>query len=78
MTRPKPLETDVSDKFLRLPKILGDTKANPPIPALIPVCKTAWYAGIKTGIYPQGIKLSPRVCVWRESEIQELINQAKK
>lgn len=68
----------MSDKFLRLPQILGDAKAKPPIPALVPVCKTAWYAGIKNGIYPQGIKLSPRVCVWRESEIQALINQPQK
>jgi prophage regulatory protein len=68
----------MSDKFLRLPQILGDTKANPPIPALIPVCKTTWYAGIKNGIYPKGIKLSPRVCVWRESSIHALINQPQK
>ena len=68
----------MSDQFLRLPQILGNAKANPVIPALIPVCKTAWYAGIKSGIYPKGIKLSPRVCVWRASDIQALISQAKK
>jgi prophage regulatory protein len=68
----------MKDVFLRLPQILGDAKANPPIPALIPICKTAWYAGIKNGIYPKGIKLSPRVCVWRESEIQALIQNFNK
>ena len=78
MTRPNPMETNVSDKFLRLPHILGDPKATPPIPALVPVCKTPWHAGIKNGIYPKGVKLSPRVCVWRESEIQALIHQPKK
>ena len=65
----------MKDAFFRLPQIIGDAKANPPIPALIPICKTAWYAGIKNGIYPKGIKLSPRVCVWRESEIQALIQK---
>ena len=68
----------MKDTFLRLPQILGNSKANPPIPALIPICKTAWYAGIKSGIYPQGIKLSPRICVWRESEIQALIQNFNK
>jgi predicted DNA-binding transcriptional regulator AlpA len=68
----------MKDTFLRLPQILGNAKANPPIPSLIPICKTAWYAGIKNGIYPKGIKLSPRVCVWRESEIQALIQNFNK
>jgi|APGre2960657444_1045066.scaffolds.fasta_scaffold218767_1 prophage regulatory protein len=63
----------MKDAFLRLPQIIGNAKANPPIPALIPIGKTAWYAGIDSGIFPKGIKLSPRICVWRESEIQNLI-----
>ncbi len=66
------------DSFLRLPNIIGNKKANPPIPALIPVSKTTWWTGIKSGIYPPPIKLSPRVCVWRASEIQALINQPQK
>ena len=67
-----------NDSFLRLPNIIGNKKARPPIPALIPVSKTTWWAGIKSGIYPPAIKLSPRVCVWKASEIQALINQPKK
>jgi len=66
------------DFFLRLPQIIGNRKAKPPIPGLIPVSKTTWWAGIKSGIYPPAIKLSPRVCVWRASDIQALISQAKK
>ena len=38
-------------------KVNGNAKANPPIPALIPIGKTAWYAGIDSGIFPKGIKL---------------------
>ena len=63
----------MKDAFFRLPQIIGDAKANPPIPALIPVSKTTWYAGINSGIFPKGIKLSPRVGVWRESDIQNVI-----
>ena len=67
-----------NDSFLRLANIIGNKKANPPIPALIPVSKTTWWAGTKSGIYPPPIKLSERVAVWRSSDIQALIKQAKK
>lgn len=63
------------DSFLRLPGIIGNPKADPPIPALIPVGKTAWYAGIKRGVFPRPVLLSPRVAVWRLSDIQAIINQ---
>lgn len=59
--------------FLRLRQIIGDAKAVPAIPPLIPVGRTAWYKGIKDGIYPQGVKLSPGVAVWRAEEIRNLI-----
>ena len=63
--------------FLRLPQIIGDPDATPPIPALLPVCATTWWAGIKAGRYPKGIKLSPRVTVWRASDVYDLINPSK-
>ena len=63
--------------FLRLSQIIGDPDADPPIPPIIPVCATTWWAGIKAGRYPKGIKLSPRVTVWRASDVYELINQSK-
>lgn len=63
------------DIFLRLPQIIGNPTATPPIPALIPIGKTSWYNGIKRGVFPQPILLSPRVAVWRLSTIQAIINQ---
>ena len=62
-------------RFLRLPQIIGDPDATPPIAPIIPVCTTTWWAGIKAGRYPKGIKLSPRVTVWRASDVFALINQ---
>jgi prophage regulatory protein len=59
--------------YLRLPQIIGDPKADPPIPALIPVSKSSWWAGIKAGRYPTGIKLGPRTTDWNIEDIQELI-----
>jgi len=49
--------------MLRLPQVL----------ALFPVSKTAWYEGIKKGIYPAPIKLSERTAAYRVSDIRALL-----
>lgn len=59
--------------FLRLRQIIGDSKKN--IPALIPVCRTSWWKGIKSGKYPTGHKLGPRCVVWKVEDIRKLISQ---
>jgi prophage regulatory protein len=59
--------------FLRLPQIIGDPKAKPPIPAVIPVKKSCWWDGVRTGRFPKPVKLSPRVTVWRVEDIRDLI-----
>jgi len=59
--------------FLRLPQIVGDSKAYPPVPALIPVSKSTWWAGVKSGRYPQPVKLGPRITAWRVEDIRRLI-----
>lgn len=57
--------------FLRLPQIIGDAKRG--IPAVIPVSKSAWWEGCKTGRYPKPVKLGPRTTAWRVSDIRALI-----
>jgi predicted DNA-binding transcriptional regulator AlpA len=64
--------------FLRLRHIIGDPKANPPIPALIPISRTSWLNGVKSGIFPKKISLGSRTVVWRADDIYELINQLGK
>lgn len=59
--------------FLRLRAIIGDAKANPPIPAIIPISKSAWYAGIKAKRYPQPSHALGRVAVWSVEDIRRLI-----
>jgi predicted DNA-binding transcriptional regulator AlpA len=61
--------------YLRLPQILGDPRAN--IPALIPISKSSWWAGIKAGRYPQGIHLGPRTTAWTVESIRALIDSTK-
>jgi prophage regulatory protein len=55
--------------FFRLPSIIGDPNANPPIPALIPLSKSTWWAGIKSGRFPAPVKLGERCTVWKKEEI---------
>ena len=61
--------------YLRLSQIVGNKKADPPIPAIIPVSKSTWWAGIKTGRYPQPVKLSERCTAWRVEDIRSLIEK---
>lgn len=59
--------------FLRVNQIVGNPKATPPIPAIIPISKSTWWAGVKDGRFPEPVKLSPRVTVWRVEDIRALI-----
>ena len=52
--------------FLRLPQIL----------AIIPISKSAWWEGCRTGRFPKPIKLGPRTTVWRAEDLTALINHA--
>lgn len=51
--------------FLRLPQIL----------ALIPVSKSAWWAGCKDGRYPKPVKLAARTTAWRAEDIAALVQR---
>jgi prophage regulatory protein len=62
--------------FFRLRQIIGDPKAYPPIPPIIPVSKSTWWAGVKSGRFPKPVKtLGPRITAWRVSDIKALIEQ---
>ena len=63
--------------FLRLNQILGNPKANPPIPPIIPISRSSWWVGVKKKIYPQPVKLSDKVTVWHVEDILELIRETK-
>lgn len=60
--------------FIRLTKIIGNPKAKPPIPAIIPVSKSTWWEGVRTGRYPQPVRtLGLRITAWRVEDIRALI-----
>lgn len=59
--------------FLRLDQILGNPKFG--LSPLIPVGKSTWWAGVKTGRFPKPIKLGPRTTAWRVEDIRALIEK---
>lgn len=61
--------------FIKLHHILGNPKSTPPEPALIPVGKSTWWEGVKSGRFPKPVKLSTRCTVWRVEDIRALIEK---
>ncbi len=59
-----------STGFVRLPAVIA-----PHGP--IPVSKSTWWAGIKTGRYPKPVKLSARISAWRVEDIRAFIDAGK-
>jgi predicted DNA-binding transcriptional regulator AlpA len=52
--------------FIRLPAVLS----------VIPVSKSTWWAGVKTGRYPKPVKLGERITAWRVEDIRALIEKS--
>jgi prophage regulatory protein len=59
--------------FLRLSQILGNKKTN--TPALIPISRTSFLNGVKSGKYPAPVKLGERTTAWKVEDIHALIDQ---
>jgi hypothetical protein len=59
--------------FVRLRQLLGDKKANPPTPPIIPIGRTSWLNGVKSGKYPKPVKLGERTTAWTVESIRALI-----
>ncbi len=71
--RHAPGQTLPETGFLRLNQIIGDKKADPPAPPIIPVGKSTWWEGVRTGRFPAPVKLGPRTTAWRAEDIRSLI-----
>ena len=60
------MTSDVSaNGFMRLSAILR----------IIPIGKSTWWAGVKSGRFPRPVKLGPRTTAWRCEDIRKLILQ---
>lgn len=49
--------------FMRLPAILK----------LVPVGRSTWWAGVKSGRFPKGVALGPNTTAWRCEDIMKLL-----
>lgn len=63
--------------YLRMWQIIGRpaTMNQTAIPALIPVSRSTWWAGVKSGRYPQPTRaLGARITAWRVEDVRSLID----
>lgn len=51
--------------YLRLPEVLR----------YIPVSKTTWWNGVKSGRFPKSVKLGPGITAWKAEDIRQHIAQ---
>ena len=61
--------------YMRIKQILVDLKADPPVNPIVPVSKSTWWDGVKSGRFPKPVKISPRITVWRSEDIQLLLKK---
>ena len=52
-----------SQRLLRINQVL----------ALVPIGRSSWWEGCRTGRYPKPVKLGPRTTVWRAEDIVAFI-----
>ena len=62
--------------YLRLAQVVGNPKADPPVPALIPVGKSTFWEWVKKGRFPKPVKLGPRTTAWRVEDIRAWMERA--
>jgi predicted DNA-binding transcriptional regulator AlpA len=65
--------------YLRIWQIVGKpaTDIAPAIPAIIPVSKSTFWAGCRSGRYPAPVRtLGVRITAWRVEDIRALIERA--
>lgn len=54
--------------FIRLPDIIAPRGP-------IPVGKSTWWAGVRSGRFPKPVKLGPKTTAWRVEDIRALVER---
>lgn len=67
MKQPHTNQSNAFPRLMRLDAIVGPK-------GCIPVSASSWWAGVKSGRYPQPVKLGPRTTAWKSEDIQKLID----
>ena len=65
------------DACVRLPQIIGDARANPPLAGIFPTSKSQFYRLIQQGRFPSPLKPSPgsRASYWRYGDVLAAIKR---
>jgi predicted DNA-binding transcriptional regulator AlpA len=53
------------DRLLRIKQVLE----------IVPIGKSTWWRGVKSGRFPEPVRLGPKTTCWRESEINALMEK---
>lgn len=61
--------------LLRLSQIIGrpETKRKPARAGLIPVSRSTWYEGVKSGRFPAPVRLGPMAVAWRAEDVRRIV-----
>lgn len=58
-------DTLTAASFLRLPQVLS----------VVPVSRSTWWSRVRSGEFPQPVKLGPRTTAWRAADIAALLER---
>jgi len=61
------------DGLLRISQICGDRKRG--IPAIVPVSRSTWWAGVASGRFPAPVRLGSKLTFWRAADIRALLEK---
>jgi len=64
-------ESGKDQAFLRIWQIIGDPKRG--IEPLLPISRSTFLSGVKSGKYPKPVKLGERTSAWRKADILALL-----
>ena len=64
-----------SNALLRIGQVIGDKKKKEP--GIFPVSRSTWWAGVRSGKYPQPVKMGA-MTFWRYVDVQDLIDSISK
>lgn len=61
--------------FVRQRELLGDPKAEIPIPAIVPIKPTTLWRWVREGLFPTPVKIGPNITAWRAEDIRAWCEQ---
>lgn len=62
-----------SKGYVRLKVIVGDRRTG--TLGVLPIGATTWWNGVKSGRFPQPVKIGPRITAWRVEDIRDLLDR---